>query len=465
MTLERRAALFGWIVSLASHVALLGYVAWRTSAPDLGFEFELPTEVEFGLSEAVTVSQGAPPPASEPPPPSSASTDRAGAGGAADAGVPHDAGPTDGGVDHDAGRRRRRDAGPPQVADAEGRGSGDEGEGQGAEGQGSGVAFLPAGSQIALRLDMERMRRSPLATDIRDVLSGMPDWQALLAGSGIDPLEDLDRLLVASPNLERSRLVAAGRSTRDETFVREAASRLAEAASVEPEWRTVEGVPVVDWRNQDPTARVLALVGPRHFVIARSEDLPRVLGVARARAAREAAEEQAQEEHPADALLSMQEGEGLSLEVEGFRNFARARPGARSPAEVLPMRMRLGLSELAEGRIGARITGHFDNAEQASQAAAYWDGAREAYARNVITAVLGLSPILQRLALRSEGEVMHASVDIELPEMRRMLALVRGYFEDRARQQQAAQPGAPAPTPAPPPAAESAAPQPPPSPY
>jgi hypothetical protein len=452
MSVERRAAVFGWVVSLLAHASLFGYVAWRTSTPDLEFEFELPMEVEFGLSEAVTVSS-APAPGAEPVPSSAGDAPRPGPGGAADAGVPldasvpADAGPGDAGNEPDAGRRRRRprDGGAPQVA----AGPRDEG-GHGTEpGQGRGVAFLPAGSQIALRLDMERIRRSPLSTDIRQVLAGMPDWQALLEGSGIDPLEDLDRLLVASPNLERSRLVAAGRSSGDEASVRAAAARLAEGADPAPEWRAVGGVPVVDWRNHDPTPRVLALVGPRHFVIAREQDLPRVLGVASARAARDTAPGQEQQ-HPADALLSMQEGEGLSFEVEGFRNFARARPGARrSPADVLPVRMRLGLGEMSEGRIGARITGHFDDPDQAAAAVAYWDEARQAYARNVITVVLGLSPILSRLTMRAEGEAMHASVDIELPEMRRLLGLVRGYFEDRARAQQQAPGSAPASAPPP----------------
>lgn len=440
MSLERRAALFGWIFSVFLHASVVGYVAWRTSTPDLGFSFELPMEVEFGLSESVTVSMGA---ASQPPSvPVAVPSVSSGEGAmVADAGVPE--GSSEGGVHEDAGRRRRRDrdAGAPRVAE----GQGEEGDGAGDEREGGGVAFLPAGSQIALRLDVERMRSSPLAPDIRNVLSSVPDWQALIEGSGIDPLEDLDRLLVATPNLDRSRLIAAGRAQGDETSIRVAAARMAAAAEAgEPAWRALDGVPVTDWRNRDPTERMVALVGPRHFVIARAEDLPRVLGVARARAASET-----EDVHPAEALLSMQEGEGLSLEVEGFRNYARARPGARqSPADVLPVRMRLGMSDLAQGRIGARVRGHFDSAQQASGAVAYWDEARQAYARNVITAVLGLSPILSRLTLRAEGEVMHASVDIELTEMRRVLNLVRSYFEDRARGQQgtpvpASPPGAP----------------------
>ncbi len=459
MSPVRRADTLGLLASVLLHAGAAGYVLWRTSTPDLGFELELPMEIELGLTEAVTVSAGAAAPPTEPPPAESASAAERGPGAALDAGVAEaDAGPPD------AGRRRReRDAGPPQLADGEeGEGAGDEGEGAGESGEGRGVAFLPAGSQIALRLDVARVRASPLAGDVREVLRAMPDWQALIGGSGIEPLDDMDRLLVASPNLERSRLVAAGRAAGGEEAIRAAAERLAAAQGASLEWRTVRGAPVADWHDGDETARVVALIGPRHFVIARPEDLPRVIAVARARAAREAQEET--EEHPADALLSMQEGEGLSLEVEGFRNYARARPGRRSPLERLPLRLHLGLSELAEGRIGARIEGHFEDAAQAEGAVAYWDEARQAYARNIVTAVLGLSPILSRLELRADEEVLRASVDIEVEEMRRLLGRVRGFFEDRARPPAQDAPG-PAPEAPPPPPPVPGPPVPPASPY
>lgn len=150
--------------------------------------------------------------------------------------------------------------------------------------------------------------------------------------------------------------------------------------------------------------------------------------------------------------------------MEGFRNYARARPGRRSPLERLPLRLHLGLSELAEGRIGARIEGHFEDAAQAEGAVAYWDEARQAYARNIVTAVLGLSPILSRLELRADEEVLRASVDIEVEEMRRLLGRVRGFFEDRARPPAQDAPG-PAPEAPPPPPPVPGPPVPPASPY
>jgi hypothetical protein len=425
MTTHRNAVMFGWAFSLAMHGAMFGYVVWRTSAPELGLEFELPLEVEFGMTEAMIAA-----PAASSPPPEEAPQAGAEGEGEGQAGV--DAGVPDAGVARpDAGRRQRPDAGPPEVASTE---DGAPSEG----GEGTGVAFLPAGSQLALRLDIARVRRSPLADDVRATLAAVPDWNALLDGSGISPLDDMDRLLVASPNLRRDRIIAAGRSNGDQGTIRAAAERLAASEGATLEWRTMEGVEVADWHNADATDRVIAIIGPQHFVIARPEDLPRVLSVARVRAADDPARGEGEEEpvHPADALLSMGEGEGLTLEVEGARNFAR---GQRTPIERIPTRLRVAFSE-APDAVALRIAGTYEDAGQATEAVAFWDRMREGYARNVIVSMLGFGGLLGRTHITAREDTLHAEVDMTFDEMRRLLGFARGMFEDRQRRQQLEEP-------------------------
>lgn len=459
MELNRRAQIFGALTSLLVHGALFAYIAWRSSTPDLGFDFRLPTEVEFGLSEAVLTTASAPappPPEPEPEQRTAASEAGAGSGAAVDAGVPEPEKRADAGSE-----RRSRDAGARDEPKEQERPAKRERERR-------GVAFLPAGSQIALRLDIARVRASPLAPDVQRLLSAIPDWQALLDGSGIEPLEDLDRLLLASPNLQRSRLIAAGRATGDEGAIRAAAERMAASRGESLEWRQIEGAPVTEWHDRDPTPRVIALVGPRHFVIAREVDVPRVLAVAGARAegrrsgrsgrrgrqaraeraaepepTRAADQEQNQEEenedavrpkrrHPADALLSMRAGEGLSLEVEGFRNFAAARPQQRVPIERLPVRLRVGVLELPSGQIGVRIVGEFEDGEQAQAALGHWEPIRQGYASNALVRALGLDPLLTRMVTTVEGDELRVRVDVEVGRMRALLELLYAAFVDRA---------------------------------
>ena len=50
------------------------------------------------------------------------------------------------------------------------------------------AALSPPGAQLALRIDLDGIRGSPLASDVSDLLGGIPDVHALLDGSEIDPV-------------------------------------------------------------------------------------------------------------------------------------------------------------------------------------------------------------------------------------------------------------------------------------
>lgn len=432
MLVTRREAV-ALALSMGVHASMLAYVLWSTSTPELPFEFEMPMEVEFGLTEAVEVSAGQMAQAAPPEPTPAPDPDGEGEGAAIDAGVPSDAGPPD------AGQRPRPDAGPGEPlasAEGEGEGTGEEGEGGGDEGEGRGVAFLPAGSQIALRLDVARVRASPVAAEVRALLAVMPDWQVLLDGSGVEPLDDLDRVLFATPNLERSRFIFAGRATGGEEAIRRAAAQLAIAGGQPIEWANRHGVPVAPWHDRSGIERVIALIGPRHFLICRPQDVPRVLAVARHRAAEEAEEEgeERPREHPADALLSMEEGEGLTLEIEGARNFARASPRrGRSPLEMLPTDVRLALTEQPDDEVAARTRWTYENDDQAQDASAYWNDMKDQFSRNIIASVLGVSGILRRAELEPTDDHIDGSVDLRAAELRQVLNLARQMFADRAR--------------------------------
>ncbi|MGF1469026.1 MAG: hypothetical protein ACFCGT_23115 [Sandaracinaceae bacterium] len=410
-----QVAALAWGISVVAHVGAYGVVLYRTTLPDLGFELQLPETVEFGLSEAVEMGSGGRP---EPASPEESEAAGQGQRAAPDAGVPFDAGMAQDAGPPDAGRRRRRrrDAGPPPVA------ARDEAERPGgdAEAEEGAVAFLPPGSQIALRIDVSRIRASPYADEVRALLAVLPDWTAILAGSGIDPLRDLDRILVASPNLRRSRLIVAGRAVLGADGIRAAATRLATGRGERLAWSEMDGVPVAPWRNADRTERVLALVGPRHFVICRPEDLPRVLAVAQARA-----DDLASDAHPADALLAMGDGEGFRLEVEGARAFYRGPPERLAR---FPVSLWLALAEGPRGGVAGRSAWTYEDEEQAEAAQRFWDDARARFAANPLARVFGTAPILQAARLTATGKEVRSEVLIAPDDFTTLLARTRMLF-------------------------------------
>lgn len=56
----------------------------------------------------------------------------------------------------------------------------------------------PEGAQIVVILRNDRLRRSPHEDSVRRVLSSFPDWKSLLGGADLDPIDDVDTLLIAS---------------------------------------------------------------------------------------------------------------------------------------------------------------------------------------------------------------------------------------------------------------------------
>jgi hypothetical protein len=406
-------------ISASLHVLFVIAIGAVTSTSDIDIELTLPEEVEFGLTDAREVELE-----SSSSQRSSASPEgpapRSGEGlAAADAGVPlpPDAGvPPDAGAP-DAGRRRRRPK--PEVASAtDGEDATDGADGAGGDARNT---RMPAGAQIALRMDMTRIRSSRLAPDVRNFLDAIPDWQMVLRGSSLAPVDDLDRVLVASPNLQRSRMVVAGSFPRDADWARQIVDTMASARGTTATWRDESGVEVADWANEDETARVLALIGPHHFAITRPEDLPAVLAIGRVRA-----EESGFSSTAADALLEMPEGSALTLTVEGARTYAR---GAHAPE-----RLELVVSERAGGGADVAIEARYETPEAADAAREYWTEVAEEQSRSIAVRLLGLSSALDSASLTTEGRTVRATTALTERQIRLVLSFVQGQLEAWGRE-------------------------------
>jgi hypothetical protein len=407
--LARRSAAIGWLASMAIHAALLALASTALTPPDTGFEFQAPERIELGFVEATEVHSSSSGPPPDPEAPSAADPTSEQVPGQGIVVVPSrpDAGPR---------RRRRPDAG----ADA---GSADAGVGIGLP-----VAFLPPGAQIALRIDLDRIRSSPVGEDVRSLLRAIPDWQALLGPSGIDPVRDLSRILVATPDLQRASLVVAGRLAPEAPDPRAIVESAANASGVPVAWHEESGVPTTRWPSLDETMREVALIGARHFVIARPEDLPRVLAIAASPPRlRHPSRQIPAPEGPAEALLAMGEGEGVSLEIENVPVFVR-----RSPCAV-PLRMRLGLVETPDG-VAVRGEARFASTEEATSARSCLAERARATAQSLFVVLYGLHGPLERLDLSAEDTALRMETLIRYVELRTVLALVRGWLERPAPQ-------------------------------
>lgn len=429
------------LVSLGVHLGI-GMSVSYSEPPPLDFEFAMPMEVEFGTASAMEFAVEAgpadvvePEPAQPEPEPAPAEVPIEPIVEEAEAEVEE----AEAEVEPDPEEEETEETEEPEDLSDEGEEESDENENEedsddeGDEGENQQTSSrIPPGAQIALRLDMDQVRQSRMAGQVRRVLESIPDWHLILDGSGVDPMTDLDRLMIATPNLQRERLVMAGRHTRansgESDYIRQVASRMAENNDAETSWREENGVEVIDWPNRDAQERVLARVGPSHFTITRPEDLVRVLALTEARAQRGADDGPSGE--GADALLSMELAEAVSLEIEGIERFV-TRVAEGVDRSVLPSRIRLGGWDDGSG-IQVEVTAYFPDEATAERAREYWNQQLAARIDSVPAMMRGMVGNIEMVVEGSNLQLSyHASYLIASLGFGQAIGRIRSHAEAR----------------------------------
>jgi hypothetical protein len=283
----------------------------------------------------------------------------------------------------------------------------------------AGESRIPPGAQLALRVDLKRVRESPLAADVTSFLKGVPDWQLLLDGSGIDPVADLDRLLVATPNLQRSKLVLAGLHRREPGFARKSVKRLARSRGKRERWQQRYGVPTAPWHNLDRTPRTIALLSTRHFSITRRQDLQRVIAMAEERELRDAEKEGLLVAKGPDALLSMGPEEAISLEVEGLHRFI-------GNIRHVPIRLRLAVRETGADAATVTVLATFATEQLAVDASAYWKKVARFYSQQLIMSLAGFGKTLRRMDFTPSEDQIRVSFELNADQIRFILSYAEG---------------------------------------
>lgn len=193
-----------------------------------------------------------------------------GEGAATDAGVPPDAGIADAGTGGDAGAPRRKappsdggddagtDAGPPPLRDP--------------------IASVGGAGKIAAKdpnvqiyIGSKVLRKHELGAWFGKILVLIPEWHAFFADSPLDPIRDVDHLLLTSPRIkgDTSKMVVVMALNAPQPKVREAVDQL--VTSVKGTW--IEDAPLPAARARVGGAeRIFAMVPGRGLVIVVPDD-------------------------------------------------------------------------------------------------------------------------------------------------------------------------------------------------
>jgi hypothetical protein len=424
---RRSVALPGplWVVvSWVLHAVLL--LELRDPTPDDEVSrFQLPTQVEFGISDAPPGS-GSPAPA--PPPakkaePKSPKLHKAKPPPDPNAYAVADAGPPTA-PDRNAretalaATAQGKDQGKEAARSGEGEQEGALGDGSGS-GLGDGNGYAPAGATIALNVDLERVRKTALLLETQALLDIIPEWQALLAGSGLDALQDFQRVFVATPNLERSSLVVSARHGLPRARIDAAVAALAAERGAPAPFHQQDGFAVAAWRNRGPTERVIALTGADQFTITRADDLQRVLGVARALSELRTQQGfEAGELAKQGGLLAMQPNEAVALWIEGVHKYVRGEVSG------VPSSLRMSIYHVDQFNTELRVRGQYESPAAAAGALTAMDALRQELSNDAKVIFLGLKSALDSAVIEQHGSALALHVRLTLHQTRYLLRYV-----------------------------------------
>jgi hypothetical protein len=159
--------------------------------------------------------------------------------------------------------------------------------------RGPAPSFLPDGQHVFARIDIARIRRSPVGPDISSAIRATQTWQTYAGTSGLDPVESFDSLVIAADAVYADRRTILVRHTGSDADVRSAILRMSVAQDAPPVWSELEGVPFVVPPSELPIEHALALTAEHELVFGPSEDLPRVVSVAHDQASRRTSPDEA----------------------------------------------------------------------------------------------------------------------------------------------------------------------------
>jgi hypothetical protein len=284
--------------------------------------------------------------------------------------------------------------------------------------------YGPGDARLTLVLRTDRIRQSPFAADLRAVLARFPDHRVLAARTGLDPVGELDSILISTANpFDVTATFLAARYGFSEARFRRLFEDRAAAEGGSVAWRTSGGRPVgtlppAPGLAADP--RVLVLLRPGLAVFTRPEHVATLTDAAGGSPDGGAGDWSARL-----SLLEVERGGGpdgpvLLLTLADMHSYVRAKAGETMP---IPRAGRLMVEGLRADPT-AYVELIFDTPAQATSFAAQWPARAQRWAVHPMVFFTGLGGAIRRVEARPHGDTVRGRLAIRPAELRQLLRIV-----------------------------------------
>ena len=155
---------------------------------------------------------------------------------------------------------------PPEKPTPAARGSAAEGSGHPVAMTGMASEIVDSNANVNLLLVTERIRQHPLGPRIGRLIMNFPQWSSFFESGAVDPVRDIDRMLVVGPQFRRSAdVVAVLQHSVPQAVMRGAVDRLVQRP---PKGRWLRAKFPIAKAQADRAQRLFALTSPHVLVVA-----------------------------------------------------------------------------------------------------------------------------------------------------------------------------------------------------
>ena len=271
-------------------------------------------------------------------------------------------------------------------------------------------------ANVRITLYTDKIRANPLGRQIGPLLGSLYQWRDFFGPAGIDPIKDIDQIYIVGPQLRNSsNVVAILRHHLPAAKMHAALDLLVRADKQGGEWLDA-GVPV---------ASAHADGAERRFVIANAQTV--VVTPKSAYAAAAAAGKQ----------LTLRPGKGPEAAMIYLATPSRAFIGLpiKVPDSIKWARIRI--TPTADGGANAEIEAEDENAEIASEDAAYLTRTANALSQlnlGFLGSLLGQSShrFIEHVGFSSEGSLIRGTANVTAAQLQTALDMAGALLSDRA---------------------------------
>jgi hypothetical protein len=278
--------------------------------------------------------------------------------------------------------------------------------------EGPPPSFLAAGTKVVARVDVGRVRGSPVGPQIAETLRASPTWQALTGRSGADPIQDFDAILVGADRIDSDRRIAVLRHRHTEAELRRRVLQLAIDRGSDAAWRQVDGLAAIAWPVRASVSYSLVMTAEHEIVLAPDDELTRIAEVARDHAARRSRPE---------AVIEP----GLSFREREIATFVLEAPLPRRDGyPEPPQRMRMEFDELDAGGVRIAVHAEFASVAEARNGHEWLRAQAQHWSQQMMLRAIGMHRPIEQARIVLAGTSVDVGTELTTEEVRRLSQLL-----------------------------------------